>query len=163
MRTRTRTAAAMLIAAVLVSMPASGGQGLGLHRVMHEKLDHAKAILEGVVTSDWSVIDRESRAMVRVTQDPAWSVLTAPEYLRQSDLFSRALQDLIQASARRDLSAAGNADVALTSSCVRCHEYVARHRTARLPPGDGREILQLVPVDGRPLHAKFTRVLDGHA
>ena len=65
-----------------------------LSRVMRYKLAHSQAILGAVVTSNWAVLDRESRAMAIVVRDPAWhAALTEPEYLRQSDAFSRALQD----------------------------------------------------------------------
>src|SRR6266496_2735354 len=102
-----------LALSVAVSSPAST-QTPRLSLVMREKLDHAKGILGAVVTSDWATLDRESRALARATHDPAWVVLTAPEYLRESDQFSRALQDMIEASAKRDLDGAAKAEVTLT-------------------------------------------------
>ena len=74
-----------------------------LNTIMRAKLAHSQAILGAVVTSNWAVLDRESRALALAVRDPAWGVaLTEPEYLRQSDAFSRALQDLIEASAKRE-------------------------------------------------------------
>ena len=103
-----------------------------LSRIMKAKLAHAQAILGAVVTSNWAVLDKESRALAQAVRDPAWGfALTEPEYLRQSDSFSRALQDLIEASAKRDLEAAANAQVALTASCVRCHLHMTRRRIAK--------------------------------
>lgn len=103
-----------------------------LSRIMRAKLAHSQAILGAVVTSNWSVLDRESRALALAVRDPAWvTALTEPEYLRQSDAFSRALQDLIEASAKRDLDAAANAQIALTASCVRCHVHMTRRRIAK--------------------------------
>jgi cytochrome c553 len=85
-----------------------------------------------VVTSNWAVLDRESRALALVVRDPAWAIaLTEPEYLRQSDAFSRAVQDLIEASAKRNLEAAADAQIALTTSCVRCHAHMTRRRIAK--------------------------------
>jgi hypothetical protein len=99
---------------------------------MKAKLARSQAILGAVVTSDWKVLDRESRALALVVRDPAWSAtLIEPEYLRQSDEFSRALQDLIEASAKRDLEAAASAQIALTASCVRCHVHMTRRRVAK--------------------------------
>jgi hypothetical protein len=67
-----------------------------------------------------------------VVRDPTWvAALTEPEYLRQSDAFARALQDLIEASAKRNLEAAADAHVALTVSCVRCHVHMTRRRIAK--------------------------------
>jgi len=115
-----------------LSLGASADQGPQLSRVMRAKLGHSQAILGAVVTSNWSVLDRESRALALVVRDPAWgAALIEPEYLRQSDAFQRALQDLIEASAKRNLEAAGNAHIALTASCVRCHLDMTRRRIAR--------------------------------
>ena len=109
----------------------AGAQTPRLNRVMQEKLDHSKAILGAVVTSDWKTLDSESRALVLAVRDPAWTALIAPEYLKQSDAFQTALQQLIEASARKDLDQAAKAEVALTMSCVDCHRYVTRRRIAK--------------------------------
>ena len=103
-----------------------------LNKVMRAKLGHSQAILGAVVTSNWAVLDKESRALALVVRDPAWVfALTEPDYLRQSDTFSRALQDLIEASAKRNLESAADAQVALTASCVRCHVHMTRQRVAQ--------------------------------
>ena len=131
-RTWRAVSLAALIAAMAVCTSADQGAKPPLNTVMRAKLARSQAILGAVVTSDWATLDRESRALATVVRDPAWSTpLTNPEYLRQSDAFSRALQDLIEASARRDLEAAGNAQIMLTASCVRCHLEVTRRRIAK--------------------------------
>ena len=128
-----KTGMHVALAGCLIAMlsTSASSQGPGLSRVMREKLDHSKAILGAVVTSDWAALDRESRALARAARDPAWLSLTSPEYLKQSDAFERALKDMAEASAKRDLEAASKAEVALTISCVECHRYVARQRVAR--------------------------------
>jgi hypothetical protein len=118
--------------AVFMGVGASADQTPQLSKVMRSKLGHAQAILGAVITSDWARLDRESRALALAVRDPAWGLaLTEPEYLRQSDAFNRALQDLIEASAKKDLEAAGNAQLMLTASCVRCHLYISRDRRAK--------------------------------
>ena len=120
------------IVALTIGASADQAPGPQLNRVMRAKLAHSQAILAAVVTSNWSVLDRESRALALVVRDPAWTMaLTEPEYLRQSDAFSRALQDLIEASAKRNLEVAADAQVALTASCVRCHVHMTRRRIAK--------------------------------
>jgi hypothetical protein len=115
-----------------VSVCTSADQVPSLNKVMREKLARSQALLAAVVGSDWSALDRESRALAVVVRDPAWvAALTEPEYLKQSDAFSRALQDVIETSARRDLEAAGNAYLALTATCVRCHLHMSRRRIAK--------------------------------
>ena len=125
---RTAVAAGFVFA---IGLTASADQGTRLSGIMREKLVHSQAILGAVVTSNWAVLDRESRALAVATRDPAWlAALTEPEYLRQSDTFSRALQDLIEASAKRNLELAGDAQISLTASCVRCHVHMTRKRVA---------------------------------
>jgi len=130
MITRTNVVLILCAVATAATLSAAGDQGTRLNRVMQEKLDHSKAILGAVVTSDWTTLDRESRALALAVRDPAWTALIAPEYLAHSDEFQAALQQLIQASARKDLDLAAKAEVSLTMSCVDCHRYVARHRIA---------------------------------
>ncbi len=125
-----RTIAGALVI-VLLTMPTSADQTPQLSRVMREKLTHSQAILGAVVTSNWPALDRESRALARASQDPAWRVMTAPEYLRYSDAFNNALHRLILASANKDLDAAADAQVELTMSCVQCHRYLMRQRIGR--------------------------------
>ena len=125
-----RTLLACAIA--VLSVTTSADQTPQFSKVMREKLARSQAILGAVVTGNWQVLDRESRQLALVVRDPAWgAVLTGPEYLRQSDAFSRALQDLIEASAKRDLEAAANAQVNLTVSCVQCHLHMSKRRLAK--------------------------------
>jgi hypothetical protein len=133
-RMSTRKRFAIWLCVILgLSIGASADQGPPpLSRIMKAKLTHSQAILGAVVTSNWTVLDRESRALALVVRDPAWTMaLTEPGYLRQSDAFSRALQDVIEASAKRDLESAADAQIALTASCVRCHVHMTRRRIAK--------------------------------
>lgn len=107
-----------------------------LSRVMRDKLNHSQAILGAVIRSDWPTLDKESRALALAVRDPAWSAaLTEPEYLRQSDAFSKALQDLIESASRRDLEVAARAQVDLTITCVQCHMHMTRRRMAEKEAG----------------------------
>ena len=107
-----------------------------LKAVMHEKLEHAQQILAAVVTSDWPALERQSRDLLRVTENPVWgAAFKTPLYTRQSEAFLRATQDLLDAAQRRDLEAAPIAYVSLTLSCVQCHRYTARARVANIGGG----------------------------
>lgn len=121
--------AVVLIGGVTASVAAA--QTVALGRLMRTKLEHSQQILGAVVTSNWAQLQEHSEALQRAAQDPAWSVLTTPEYVRQTTAFLRASEDLVDAAKRRDGEAAPLAYVALTMSCVQCHRYVARMRIAR--------------------------------
>jgi hypothetical protein len=105
-------------------------QSVALKRVMQQKLGHSQLILAAVVTSNWSEMERQSRSLLDLTNDPAWMVLKTPEYAKQSQAFVRAAEDLVDAARRKDGDAAPLAYVSMTLACVQCHRYVARSRVA---------------------------------
>jgi len=124
-----RFSLAILLVAV-VGGTSSSAQAPPLNQVMRAKLDHSKNILEAVVTSNWQQLDRESRALAQIARGPAWSALKMPEYIRHSQAFLRATDDLIEASRLRDLESASLGFISLSSSCVSCHRYMTRARIA---------------------------------
>lgn len=103
-----------------------------LKALMREKLGHTQQILAAVVTSDWPALERQSRDLLRVAENPVWAAaFKTPMYARQSEAFLRATQDLLDAAERRDLEVAPIAYVSLTLTCVQCHRYTARARVAK--------------------------------
>jgi len=114
-----------------LGLAASSSQGPEVNQVMREKLNHAQKILEAVVTSDWVSLETHSRELEQLTNDPRWMVLKYPEYARHSSAFVRAVQDLHQAAAQRDLEKTPQAYIAVTLRCVDCHRYLARLRIAK--------------------------------
>jgi cytochrome c553 len=57
-----------------------------------------------------------------------------PEYVRYSEAFLRATDDLIGAAKLRDLEAASLGLVSLATSCVSCHRHMARSRIVTTRP-----------------------------
>ena len=127
MNTAVKLGLAILLVAV-AGGSSSSAQTARLNKVMRAKLDYSQNILEAVVTSNWQQLDRASRDLARAAQDPAWSVLTAPEFVRHSQTFLRATDDLVEAARLRDLEAASLGFVSLSTSCVSCHRYMTRSR-----------------------------------
>lgn len=124
------------VAVLLISLtagPTPSAQTSRMKGVMRAKLDHSQRILEAVVTSNWQLLDRESGAMAQVVRDPAWSVLAMPEYIRHSEAFLRATNELTEAARLRDLESASLGLVSLTTSCVSCHRYLTRARIVTVP------------------------------
>lgn len=121
----------LLILCALANVSAGPRQGPELDRVMHRKLAHAQKILEAVVTSDWILLEDQSRELERETYDPAWAVLKAPEYVSHSLAFRKAIMTLHEAAAQRNLEETPKAYVAVTMECVQCHRYMARRRITR--------------------------------
>ena len=119
-----------LFAFVLSNVATMTAQGPAVDRVVRKRLKVSQKILETVVTSRWADLATRSRDLENLTNDPAWRVLTAPEYARQSSAFRAAVRTLRDAAAKQDLDAAPKAYIAVTVSCVECHRYLARKRLA---------------------------------
>jgi len=127
----------LLVAVLLIFLtagPAPSAQTARTKQIMRAKLDHSQKILEAVVTSNWPLLDRESREMALVVRDPAWSSLVMPEYTRHGEAFLRATNDLMEAAKLRDLEGASLGLISLTASCVSCHRYMARARIVTTGP-----------------------------
>jgi len=125
----------LIVVAALIGGAAAAlwaAQTVALDRLMRVKLEHSQQLLGALVTSNWAELQRHSEELRRVAQDPAWTVLTTPEYVGQTTAFLRASEDLVDAASRRDSEAASLAYVSMTMSCVQCHRYVARRRLAQL-------------------------------
>jgi len=121
----------VLLCAALVSpalMPTTSAQTVATGRLMREKLAHAQKVLEAIMTSNYAMLDKESVALERVTEDAAWMVLKTPEYRRYSAGFLRASQALVAAAKDRDFDAAEVANQSLMTSCYQCHRYVKNAR-----------------------------------
>jgi hypothetical protein len=73
-------------------------------------------------------LELHSRELVRLTNDPRWTVLKYSEYGRHSEAFRRVAEDLHAVASQRDLEKTPQAYVAVTLSCVDCHRYLARER-----------------------------------
>jgi cytochrome c556 len=119
-----------LIVLVALSGAVAFGQTPATGRVMREKLAHSQKILEAILTSNFALLERESAALGRVTQAPAWTVLKGPEYLRQSEAFLKALRELRDAAREHDLDTAAQRYTVLTMTCFGCHRYMKDRRLA---------------------------------
>lgn len=131
---RNITLAVVVLFVTFAAASTSSAQTARTKQVMRAKLEHSQKILEAVVTSNWQMLERESREMAQVVRDPAWLSAMMPEYVRQGDAFLRATNDLAEAAKARDLDAASLGLISLTTSCVSCHRYVARSRLVRTLP-----------------------------
>jgi hypothetical protein len=122
------------LALILVLLASSSvlvaGQTRATGRVMREKLGHSQKILEAILTSDFALLDRETAALAKATESPAWTVLRSPEYMRQSEAFLKSLRQLSTAAKERDLDTAAQQYVALTMTCFACHRHMKDQRLA---------------------------------
>ena len=128
MKTSIRIVVILLI--VVISGSAGSGQTPATRRVMREKLGHSQKILEAILTSNFALLERETAALAKVTEAPAWTALKGPEYLRQSEAFLKALRELRAAAKEHDLDTAAQRYTVLTMTCFGCHRYMKDRRLA---------------------------------
>jgi hypothetical protein len=114
----------------LAQPPSTAAQTLQTARVMQQKLAETQQLLAALVTSNWAALDRHSRALQALTNQPGWDVMRLPEFHNHTAAFQGAVQALTDAAGQRDQSTALAAYTRLVSSCVECHRYVSRARIA---------------------------------
>jgi hypothetical protein len=91
---------------------------------MRAKLDHSRAVLEGLAVEDYDLMARAAQDLALASQASSWQVLQTDEYARQSVDFRRACVNLRDAAKAKNLDAAALAWVDVTLKCVQCHRYV---------------------------------------
>jgi hypothetical protein len=129
----TRRLAAFIAAACLIAVQSADAQTVRTGRLMREKLVHAQRILAALTTSDYVLLQKETGALIKVTENPTWKELMTPELRPYTGDFTKALANLAAAADRRDYEAAGASYNQLTSACFACHKHVMNTRIARAP------------------------------
>jgi cytochrome c556 len=121
---------AALTLLAIAQPPQATAQSLQLETVMRQKLTASQQLLAALVTSNWAALDRHTRALQSLTNQPGWDVMRLPEFHAHTTAFQRSIQALTDAARQRDQRVALAAYNGLVSSCVECHVYVARARIA---------------------------------
>ena len=134
-----RLAALALVALVgwWAAQPAAA-QTRQTKQIMRQKLAQSQQMLAALVTSDWASLGNRSRDLEALTNQSGWDVLRLPEFNKQTLAFQRAVQAVAEASKQRDQRTALTAYNGLVSSCVECHNFVARSRIAVNLPSRGQ-------------------------
>jgi hypothetical protein len=110
--------------------PRASAQTQQTQRVMRQKLTQSQQLLAALVTSNWAALERHTRALHALTNQPGWDVMRLPEFHDQTTAFQRAIQTLTDAAGQHDQRTALAAYNGLVGSCVECHRYVSRARIA---------------------------------
>ena len=122
---------ALAISFLAVSAGVGTAQTASTKTVMRQKLVHSQRVFEAIMSSNFAQLERESAALTKATESPAWSVFNSPEYLREAGAFLQATRDLATAAKGHDLDAAARHYIELTRSCFQCHRYIKDARIAR--------------------------------
>ncbi len=103
---------------------------------MQAKLDHAKAIVEGLALENYDIIRTNAERLTLFSMESAWNVIQAPEYLSMSSEFRGSTQRLQEAAKAGNIDGATLAWFEVCLNCVRCHKYL-RQKTHSAPIDKG--------------------------
>lgn len=118
----------LCLAAVALLMASARAEGPTVDDLMKAKLNHAQAVLEGLVLEDFGAVARNAERLRLLSQEAGWQVLQTGEYQALSVDFRRATDALLRAAKAENIEAAGLAYVRLTMNCIECHQHVRDHR-----------------------------------
>jgi cytochrome c556 len=120
--------AAMLAAATSLAQDPDERERRGSRTAfMRQKLEFSKNLLEGLTTENFELIEKNARALKRLSTAAQWEVPTIPvaeEYLPQTTEFQRECDEAAKAAANKNIDAATVAYLRMTTTCVSCHKYV---------------------------------------
>lgn len=95
-----------------------------VHDMMKAKLAHAQAVLEGIVIDDLDSVETNAHQLIRLSELAAWQVHRTMEYNLYSDEFRWNAKELARHAKERKLHAAMLDYVSMTTTCVKCHDYM---------------------------------------
>lgn len=123
-----------IVLGLVLAGSASSAQSPNLRSIMREKLTNTQALLEGVVTANFAIVDKSTDRLAQIsyTEVASWQSNPEPEYLKQASAFVKAVQGIRQASADRNNGAVADEYTNLLNSCVSCHSYIRRMKPIRL-------------------------------
>lgn len=90
--------------------------------LMKAKAGYAHRLLDAVVQQDFDVIEDQAFRLKAITETSDWNATKTPWFVRESDAFIRATDQLYEAGKSKDGHAAALAFVDLTLRCVHCHQ-----------------------------------------
>jgi len=122
------------VALVIALVPFGTAQRPGsLNKIMVEKLNSSKMLLEGIAMADFAKISRSAETLMQLSKSAEWFVYKTPRYELHSNEFRRAAENIMQKAKDKNLDGVTLGYFDLTMSCVRCHQYVREVREARAP------------------------------
>src|SRR5688500_8730745 len=144
----TLSLALALLLGVPWTGPATAQKDGNLSRLMVEKLNHSKNLLEGIALGDFTKINRSAENLIQISKTAEWFVYKTPRYELHSNEFRRAAENIVQKAGAKNLDGVTLAYFDLTMTCVRCHEYVREVRDARAKT-PAFDLAQIVPGHGK--------------
>lgn len=138
MQKKSLVTALVLVAAIAGGWQLFGQKPAGIEQdrlkqlkpVMQRKLDHSKALLEGLATEDFKKVAKSAQSLSLLSLESSWNVMVTEEYLKQSNAFRRSLESIRDGANEKNVDRATLGYVDMTIRCIECHKYVRRHKGA---------------------------------
>ncbi len=130
MKRAVMTTVAVTLAFAAIAIAQDGGPDK-TNAIMHAKLEHSQALLEGLAKEDFKGLAKHSNALSLLSLEADWNVLQTAEYRRLSGDFRRNVKSLSEAAEEKNLDGATLAYVGITMQCVECHKYVRSVRVGQ--------------------------------
>jgi len=130
-----RTLICLLAAGLLIGAPWTGSaqRPSELSKLMHDKLDKSKTVLEGIALADFRKVNDSAERLIQLSKATEWFVYKTPRFEMHTNEFRRAAETVVAKAKEKNLDGVTLAYFDLTMACVRCHQYVRDVRDARAP------------------------------
>lgn len=125
-------AAAFFVLVVVASgeqkeQPGNDSSKTNVQVLMRDKLNHAQAVLDGIVTEDYGKIVEHADIMHDISRAASWQALDTDEYKDHSRRFQRTTMKLKNAAEQENRDAVTLQHLQLTIGCIECHQYLNNH------------------------------------
>jgi hypothetical protein len=120
-------ALALAILGATVAGVAAGQEKRSRGEFMRQKLEFSKNVLEGLSLEQFPAIEKNARALKKLSEAAEWEVPTIPnatDYVALTTEFQRYADDLAKSAKQGNIDGATLAYLKLTMNCVQCHKYV---------------------------------------
>ena len=95
-------------------------------KFMQAKLDSSKDVLEGLVTEDFSLIQKGTKKMIAMSNATDWQVVEGPIFAQQSAEFRNAAKQLLKNAQNKNIDGASLSYLHLTMTCIACHNQIKK-------------------------------------
>lgn len=103
-------------------------------KFMRAKLEASQNVLDGLVTEDFTKIEKGAEKMVLMSKAADWQVIQGPTYAQYSSEFRRSSERLAKQAKDKKLDSAALSYMHVTMTCISCHKYVKNAKVARGEP-----------------------------
>jgi hypothetical protein len=94
---------------------------------MRQKLEFSKNVLEGLSLEQYSLIEKNAKALKKLSEAAEWEVPMIPnatDYVAMTSEFQRYADELAKNAKQQNIDGATLAYLKLTLNCVQCHKFV---------------------------------------